>query len=488
MLKNNSALVTPLNHNGSESQISPVSVTQAEDGSLPQRLTLYIPSNVDIDNILKLNPPSFKFHKDYFIYLLHLITDIPSRNKDVEMVYVPFYSTLIQRRVRDYRKYLDYLVDNDILVENHQYIVGKQSRSFRFSHKYQTPIKPVFITKTTLIKSILNFINIDYNIHDSCFVDSHTVELDYLYKWYTNKLKVDYKAARSYLEVLLEDDLKSFDKNFNAMQRFNSRLIVLEKLHRSEFIWTVDSTAGRLHTVLTQLKGDLRQFVSFDGQPLIAVDITNSQPYLSTVLFNDEKYKENNILSTIKLYNSSFQTTNHFNSLPYYVSKNVKFAKNSENVKQYIETVKSGQLYEEFGKILLDKGIITDDSPVRKQAKEIVFSSIFSPNQSIAYNQSIKIFRDCFPDVYEIFRAIKQNEHRTLACLLQNFEAKLVLHTACKLISEKTPEIPLFTLHDSIITTVGNEVIVSEVLYNVLLNAVGIPPKLKLEPWERVAA
>lgn len=156
-------------------------------------------------------------------------------------------------------------------------------------------------------------------------------------------------------------------------------------------------------------------------------------------------------------------------------------------MKQYVEIVKSGQLYEEFGKILLTKGIITDDTPIRKQAKTIIFSSIFSPNQSIAYNQSIVIFKEYFPDVYEIYRSIKQNEHRTLACLLQNLEAKLVLNTACKIISQLKPEMPLFTLHDSIITTSGNEQLVYEVLYDVLLNAIGIPPTLKFERWEKAA-
>ena len=136
--------------------------------------------------------------------------------------------------------------------------------------------------------------------------------------------------------------------------------------------------------------------------------------------------------------------------------------------------------------IVPERRVITDDTPVRKQAKKIIFSSIFSPNKAIGYNQEMKIFKETFPDVYEIYRSIKQNEHRTLACLLQNLEAKLVLHTACKIISEERPEIPLYTLHDSIITTKGNEEFVYQVLYDVLLNAIGIPPTLKYEKWEKV--
>ncbi|MCA6068730.1 hypothetical protein JI747_016300 [Chryseobacterium sp. RG1] len=482
-----------MNHNGSEIQQNPDSVTQVKGNrELPKKLSLYIPQNFDIDKLVKDNPPTFKYHRDYFIYLIHLITDIPIRNKDENMFYVPFYSSLIQRRVREYRKYLDYLVSNNVLIENRQYIVGSKSRGFRFHINYQTEIKHIYITKRPLIKSILKFIHLDKFDNNEIIIENNE-ELSYLLKWFNGKLDIDFASAKNYLQHLYEIEKRSHniftsDKPCNAMGRYNSRYMVLLKLKRQEFLHTIDSTAGRLHTILTQLKGDLRQFVTYDGKPLVAVDITNSQPYLSTVLFNEEKFKENNILSTVKLYNKSYHSNNNKqNFLPYYVSKNVKNAYKSESTNHYIDIVKSGQLYEEFGKILLSKGIITDEEPVRTQAKTIIFSSIFSPNQSIAYNQSMVIFKDSFPDVYEIYRQIKQGQHRTLACLLQNVEAKLVLHTACKIIAENEPEIPIFTLHDSIITTSGNEQYVFKVLYDVLLNGIGIPPTLKFERWEKVA-
>lgn len=494
MVKSNETQSASLNLR-CKTQANPVNAEQVNIGiSLPKKLTLYIPENLDIDKLLRETPPNFKYHRDNFIYLVHLITDIPTRHKDEDMFYVPFYSVLIQRRVREYRKHLDYLVKQKVLVEDRQYITGKKSRGFRFSQNYQTPIKPTIITKFTLIKSILRYIELDFNPSDICTFDEqiNEPELTYLLKWFDGNLKVDFVGAKEYLLNMYLQEKQSHNiftakKPCNAMARFNSRYLTLLKLHRQEFLHTIDSTAGRLHTILTQLKGDLRQFVTYDGKPLVAVDITNSQPYLSTVLFNKQKFEENNILPIIKLYNNSFITQDKFNPLPYYVSKKVGNAYNSENIKNYIDIVKSGLLYEEFGKILLEKRIIEDDKPIRKQAKKIIFSSIFSPNQSIAYNESIRVFKDIFPDVYEIFRAIKQNEHRTLACLLQNLEAKLVLNTACKIISEEKPEAPLFTLHDSIITTTGNEEYVYQVLYSVLLDAIGIPPTLKYEKWEKVA-
>lgn len=459
---------------------------------IPKSLTLYVPENFDIDDLVKMNPPEFKYHRDFFIYIANLITDIPSRNKDVDMYYVPLYSTLLRQRDRNYRKYLDYLVEQSVLDENRQYVAGKKSRSFRFTDKYQTPVKPTNITKYTLIKSILKFIDVDYlgNNNDECLIEDSR-DLRYLHSWFTGDLTVDFLSAKQYLLDLYEQDKREElnvwnEKKINAMARFNSRYIVLLKLQRQQFLHTVDNTAGRLHTVLTQLKGDLRQFVRFKGQKLVAVDIVNSQPYLSCVFFNKDRFIDNKIFPKIHLYNDAYNS-NRKEKLRSHLKNKIENAQNSESVKQFIEIVKSGQLYEEFGKILLEKGIIKDKGNIRKKAKNIVFTSFFSPNQSIAYSDSMAIFKEHFPDVYEIYRAIKQGKHRTLACVLQNLEAELVLHTACKIISEQRPDIPLFTLHDAIITTEGNKQFVKEVLYDVLLNAIGIPPTLKFERWEKAA-
>ena len=47
--------------------------------------------------------------------------------------------------------------------------------------------------------------------------------------------------------------------------------------------------------------------------------------------------------------------------------------------------------------------------------------------------------------------------------------------------SEDFPEIPLFTIHDSISTTEGYEEIVYSYLKNNLEEEIGLEPKLKLE-------
>ena len=61
-----------------------------------------------------------------------------------------------------------------------------------------------------------------------------------------------------------------------------------------------------------------------------------------------------------------------------------------------------------------------------------------------------------------------------------------MLQKACLIISEVRPDLPIFTLHDSIVTTKGDEAYVHEILNNVLLEEIGEKPTLKYEPWSLV--
>jgi len=171
----------------------------------------------------------------------------------------------------------------------------------------------------------------------------------------------------------------------------------------------------------------------------------------------------------------------------------------NEDLVNFIEFVSSGEFYEMFGQLLLKKGLTKENEPkvLRKITKEIMFASMFGHNNEkmkkkdketsktrYVPNEGMILFKETFPTVFEIFRKIKQNKHNALACILQNLEAELVLHKACRIISEESPEVPIYTLHDAIITTKDNGEYVKRVLSEVLLEAIGIEPTIKLETWE----
>ena len=68
--------------------------------------------------------------------------------------------------------------------------------------------------------------------------------------------------------------------------------------------------------------------------------------------------------------------------------------------------------------------------------------------------------------------------------LLQSIESEIILHRCCKRIwKEGNHQVPVFTIHDSIATTVEHVEWVKGIMQRELTNAIGIPPNLTDEHW-----
>jgi hypothetical protein len=455
---------------------------------IPKQLPVYLPENLDLIEIIEENPPKFKYYLDCFKYLCYLIHDIPSRNKDRDMYFVPFWSVLVQRRIHDYRYYINYLIENEVLIEKNHYIVGKQSKSFKFSRLYETNLKRDFIYKPTLIKSIVTYIDLYGEIDSPQLINYDINDIKYLNKWFNDKLTIDYESANEFLLILKEQERKSYLHEDRAQFNFNARKLPIDKLRNKEFINNrVDNTAGRLHTVLTQMKAELRQFVTYDSQKLVSIDIVNSQPYLSCILFDKAKFSEK-VLPLLGILNPTVFNVNTDTKLELLnLIEKIDFF---HDISLYKELVCNGNIYEHFGKLLEEANLLdhNDLTPTRKIAKRAIFTAFFSRNNSIGYNKDAQLFNKFFPIVFEIFAKIKKGKkYNSLACLLQYIEAQIILLLVCKRISIERPNLPIFTLHDSIVTTDGNEGYVSEVMMEVLYSEIGIPPILKIEKWENIS-
>jgi hypothetical protein len=90
-------------------------------------------------------------------------------------------------------------------------------------------------------------------------------------------------------------------------------------------------------------------------------------------------------------------------------------------------------------------------------------------------------FAQSFNATYDIMHFLKQYDRSYFPSLLQRAEAEMMLSRVARRISREKPDIPCFTVHDSIITTVGNEKYVSKVIKEEFGACVGTPPHLKLE-------
>lgn len=465
--------------NTQNSPSAEASLVEKTKGGYPfiPKLVLYLPEKLDIDKILNQNPPQFSYKRDRFVYILDLIYSLPSRKKkSIENYsgFTPINKSILGSIIKNYRDYINYLKEHKI-VEESGYTNGVVSAGLRFRESYRSILKPVEITSWPLIK------NITYLRDHQDFEISY--QLEYLKSWFFGKLTIDIEGATNYLMEEYRKDLKNPDIAYPHL-RLNSRLYPIEKLYRdNQKLFFVDKTAGRLHTYLTQLKSNLRKFIKFDGKTLCAVDITNSQPYLLQALLSKEGYDRNDMQDRIIQAHPILESDS---SLIIMLGVLIDKISKESDVQLFKEIVSSGRFYEEFGKILNENGEIEETSlaEIKGAAKEITFSTLFSKNSSIKFIKSIQLFQKQFPNVYEVLKFIKNGHHPTLAVVLQNLEADLVLHKTCKIITEERPEIPLFTLHDSIITTEDNVEYVEQKLKEILKKYIGAEPTLKIERWE----
>lgn len=106
------------------------------------------------------------------------------------------------------------------------------------------------------------------------------------------------------------------------------------------------------------------------------------------------------------------------------------------------------------------------------------------------------MFYELFPTVFTILNMFKKysyqlpwyrkdKPHAALAVLLQFVESFLIIDVICKRISEEHPQVPLFTIHDNILTTKGNEGIVKKVMKEVTFGFLGKTATIRIEDYSK---
>jgi len=461
--------------------------------------TCYIPRNLDIDKFLSDNPPSFKYHRDNFVYIISLIFSIPAHNKDFDLIkskgFVPVYSPILQGKVHEYKDYIRYLLDSNIFVTDDKYSnFGAKSLGYKFSNQYDEKIAiPVKITKYTLIKSITHN---SKPKSETYLPETPLEEVAYLTKWFNPNLQIDRQGVERCLNQLMEQEKQDPLTKRYAVSKFNQRKIGAEKLHNHEYNLSVDTTSGRFHSPLTSLKSELRKFVTYDGKKLVSLDLKNSQPFLSLVFTDIELFRKNNVKDIISIYNKNFANKrSEYSSNPVPLPNLIRLeqaiinSSKHQDMIEYREAVIEGRFYEHWALVSGKYGYnpcpeLTVDP--RGEAKKEIFQILFSPNTSIGSSEDIQWFNALHDSIYYIFYLVKQGKghHNALACTLQYIESQLIIHGVCKTVAENNPDIPLFTIHDSIATTEEYVDYVQQIMRDIIKDAIGADPMIKREEWE----
>jgi hypothetical protein len=117
-----------------------------------------------------------------------------------------------------------------------------------------------------------------------------------------------------------------------------------------------------------------------------------------------------------------------------------------------------------------------DRQDVKKEVLRILY---VNPEETLdRFHEPCQSFEACFPIIHRLINLVKSVNYTYLPIMLQRLESFLVLDVICREISRLNPRIPLFTIHDNIITTKGNEGLVKAVMEEQIAKRTGYTPKV----------
>lgn len=167
-----------------------------------------------------------------------------------------------------------------------------------------------------------------------------------------------------------------------------------------------------------------------------------------------------------------------------------------QEVKEYSKSVSQGTFYDQLTEDLINKlsvdEQIRDVVTSRDLVKNLIMIIFFSPNNSNKHRYEKKLFEEQYPTIYKLIKRLKsfdeypiKERHKYFPFLLQRLEAYLFLEVIAKKFKTLNPLAPLFSIHDSIITTVDYEHELRSLMEKELTYHIGIPPTMKPEYWTK---
>ncbi len=405
-----------------------------------------IPATLNIDEILAANPPEKNLKKDRLLYFIHLVYYMHVMNPDnVLNAKTRLHSQILKKIIgKDYIKYVNYLIENNLIIKSKHFSPNNTSYTYEMGNINLTAIhhKTVILNDKTLLDNIEKAEKEYYTI-------SVKVKNNYMYlkKWFNKKLTAE------------------IPENILSHHKYQ-----LKNINESRYRMSIDDFGKRLHTNLTNLPKELRKCLRYDGNILVEVDIKNSQFYF-VIKFVLDYVKSNNP----KLYNDLISLDNDIDKL-----KILKQSVEYKDAALYIKDATSLEFYENIGRnFYLKFGFeLTRDS-----IKDYMFESIFSKSKSKSRIKTI--FKEMYPLVYEILddkkknNSLEKDKHKALSKSLQRLESSLVLRTICK--NPLLIDIPIFTIHDAILTTNENVPLVKEIIETTLYNSIHFKPNVKVK-------
>ncbi|MBL7722758.1 MAG: hypothetical protein JNK27_01350 [Chitinophagaceae bacterium] len=458
-----------------------------------------VPKGVDIDTLLRKNPfvlpNGRKVDNESLLYILHLINTKSICNSRFieEDGAVPLNANKLSRLIYKYNHYIDYLVKSNVITTNYQYITLKNAsvrkaasaRKYKFCREINLTPQLHEVKDQKLKKAIKKAKNL-----------SHYDEIKHsqLLKWFDNDLSIDSEGALKYINSWFSDEMEQVKTEKEQEILYTKyRVMLNSEIHFRNKDWTfsVDDFGRRFYSNITGLNKKLRKYITYRKKPLVSVDMSNCQPFLILGLA-DCKFWTNtnqsfpiNKLGIKRVINSLLISNKKQANIP--MLDKIAEIQYSQGFERYKKLVENGEIYKYF----YERTYFMDD-PFSDEYYyidtdkfgEIKTEFISTINASEKRPSILKpIMEDDFSEINELFSIIKSKDHIHMSKLLQTMERHLIIDIITKRVSKENKTIPIYTIHDNIVTTLGNENYLKEIMHEEINKAINATPTFKIEYW-----
>lgn len=396
-------------------------------------------------------------------------------------------SQVLKKHPYSYRNHLRYLCENFPVIGNVLFRSDYKKGScyaYRLAPYYfGEEVEIISITDKKMLKFLKPRIGLKSN-------NSFKKHYNFLGKYFNEKLTVNAKEANGKNKELFRQKMDYRIHILNAVR--------ISEITNGEFsIKYTDRTDGRLHHQLTSLSKPFRQFLRYDGKKLAECDLSASIPTMLSYIIsnmNTNTIHLNNVINNNKIYYRH-----------YMFCKSLVMPANKE-IALFREKVLSGQFYESFIEGMhtihhFDKRLKPDEyylenvrrifgrefdgdlEDLRKVIK-INFLSMLNAKPAQFLNEEAE-FNMYFPSIIRWLKKFKKIKHRYFSHLLLQMESYFMLNIVARGFNKRfNGKMPLFTLHDCLITTEDNIEALHHFMRERLSEALKFKPVLKVEVWE----
>jgi hypothetical protein len=205
-------------------------------------------------------------------YIINLIDMFLNRYLIYKKDYLKLNSRILKKIYgSNYNKYLNYLIDKNIIYLHKNYSVGYKSKCFK-------------LTKTIKLKNY-NIVNIQYKKNFIEKLNNNSIEKNIINNNIKNKLINDlYKVDINPI------CLNYINDNINDNKSKIINLNTVNKIINKDIFYSTDNY-GRFHTNFTILKKHIRtNYLSINNNILIELDIVNSQPFFLYIALKNNRH------------------------------------------------------------------------------------------------------------------------------------------------------------------------------------------------------